>query len=150
MSFNIPAAVHLMQTDWDVDARARGAFAGASEAQPGTRNTKTRGSLPLSGLAATGFVNTQASSSTGPLRGVYWEFLVSGGYDVSVNTKLVVWNWQFNVPNRIQTPVKNNDGVVFRLGSGSASPPTNYKTWQIAGNDTVGGQAREKSENGNT
>ncbi len=143
MTFVIPTAVHLMQVDWDVDARARGAFAGTGEAQPATRNTKVNGSLPLTGSNATGFVNTQASSATGPLRGVYWEFLASGGYDVSTDTKLVVTNWQFNAPNRVQCATKANDGVVFRLGTGSGSPPTNYRTWQIAGNDTVGGQARE-------
>ena len=132
-----------MQTDWDVDPRARGAFAGALEALPATRNTKAQGSLPLTGSNATAFVNTQASSSTGPLRGVYWEFLAAGGYDVSTNTKVLVWNWQFNAPNRIQVATAANDGVVIRLGTGSGSPPTNYRTWQIAGNDKVGGQARE-------
>ncbi len=143
MSFTIPTAVHLMQTDWGLDARARGAFAGTSEAQPATRNTKVNGSLPLTGSQATAFVNTQASSATGPLRGVYWEFLATGGYDVSTDTKLLVWTWQFNAPNRIQCATKANDGVVLRLGSGTGTPPANYRTWQIAGNDTVGGQARE-------
>jgi len=143
MTFSIPTAVHLMQADWDVDARARGAFAGTSEAQPATRNTKVNGSLPLTGSNATGFVNTQGSSSTGPLRGVYWEFLASGGYDTSTDTRVVIGTWQFNAPNRIQITTKANDGMVFRLGTGTGSPPTNYRTWQIAGNDTVGGQARE-------
>ncbi len=68
-----------MQVDWDLDARARGAFAGTGEAQPATRNTKAQGSLPLTGSNATGFVNTQGSSATGPLRGTYWEFLATGG-----------------------------------------------------------------------
>lgn len=143
MTFIIPAAVHLMQTDWDLDGLANGAFAGTSEAQPGTRNTKTNGSLPLTGTGATAFVNTQTSSATGPLRGTYWRFLATGGYDVSVNTKLLVWNWQFNAPNRIQCATVANDGVVLRLGTGSGAPPANYRTWNIAGNDTVGGQARE-------
>lgn len=132
-----------MQADHDVDARSRGDFAGASEAQPATRNTKVNGSLPLTGSNATAFVNSQGSSATGPLRGVYWEFLASGGYDVSSDTKVMVFTWQFNAPNRIQCATKSNDGVVVRLGSGSGSPPTNYRTWQVAGNDTVGGQARE-------
>lgn len=132
-----------MQTDWDLDARARGAFAGTGEAQPATRNTKVNGSLPLTGSNATAFVNTQASSATGPLRGVYWEFLATGGYDVSTDTKVMVWNWQFNAPNRIQCATAANNGVVVRLGTGTGSPPVNYRTWQIAGNDKVGGQARE-------
>ena len=143
MTFTIPAAVHLMQVDWDLDARARGAFAGASEAQPGTRNTKVNGSLPLTVSNATGFVNTQGSSATGPLRGVYWEFLATGGYDVSVDTKVCIVVWQYNAPNRVQQATKANNGVVFRLGTGSGSPPANYRTWQISGNDTVGGQDRK-------
>ena len=143
MTFTIPTAVHLMQVDWDLDARARGAFAGASEAQPGTRNTKAQGSLPLTGSNATGFVNTQGSSATGPLRGVYWEFLASGGYDVSTDTRVMIFTSQFNAPNRVQLATKANDGFVVRLGSGSGSPPTNYRTWQVGGNDTTLGKARE-------
>lgn len=142
-SFVIPDAVHLMQTDWDLDARARGAFAGAGEAQPATRNTKVNGSLPLTGSNATGFVNTQGSSATGPLRGVYWEFLASGGYDVSSDTKVCIMVYQYNAPNRVQCATKANDGLVFRSGTGSGSPPTNYRTWQIGGNDTVAGQDRK-------
>jgi len=143
MTFTIPTAVHLMQTDWDLDARARGAFAGAGEAQPATRNTKVQGSLPLTGSNATGFVNTQSSSATGPLRGVYWEFLATGGYDVSSSTRVCVFTSQFNAPNRIQLTTKANDGFVVRLGSGSGSPPTNYRTWQVGGNDTLLGKSRE-------
>ena len=144
MTFNIPAAVNLLQTDWDLDARARGAFAGTGEAQPATRNVKTEGTLPLTNDNAVSFVNTQASSATGPLRGVYWEFLATGGYNVSVDTKVMIVTWQFNAPNRIQIATAANDGFVWRLGTGSGSPPTNYRTWQVAGNDTVGGSAREK------
>ena len=143
MTFIIPGAVHLMQTDHDVDARSRGDFAGVGEAQPATRNTKAQGSLPLTGSDATAFVNTQASSATGPLRGSYWEFLATGGYDVSNDTKVCVMVWQYNAPNRVQQATKANNGVVFRAGSGSGSPPTNYRTWQISGNNTVGGQDRK-------
>jgi len=143
MTFVIPTAVHQMQTDWDLDARARGAFAGTGEAQPATRNTKVNGSLPLTGAKATAFVNTQASSSTGPLRGVYWEFLATGGYDVSVDTKVMILVSQFNAPNRIQLPTKANNGYVVRLGTGTGSPPANYRTWQVGGNDTLLGKSRE-------
>jgi len=143
LSFTIPPAVHLMQVDWDLDARARGAFSGPGEDQPNLRNVKTNGSLPVTDPGATGFVNDQASSPTGPLRGVYWEFLATGGYDVSIDTKVCVLNWQYNAPNRVQSATAANNGFVFRLGSGAGSPPSNYKTWQISGNDTIGGQARE-------
>lgn len=143
MTFTIPTAVHLMQADWDSDARARGAFNGTGEAQPATRNTKTAGSLPLTGSNATAFVNNQASSATGPLRGTWWEFLASGGYDVSTDTKLMVFTQQFNNATRIQIATKANDGFVVRLGTGSGSPPSNYRTWQVGGNDTKLGKARE-------
>ena len=143
MSFIIPTAVHLMNVDWDIDARARGAFAGVGESQPGTRNTKGQGNLPLSGSPATAFINTQASSATGPLRGVYWEFLASGGYDVSTDTRVMIFTSQFNAPNRIQLATIANNGFVVRLGSGNGSPPTDYKTWNVGGNDTGLGKARE-------
>ena len=142
MTFEIPSAIILLQADWDVDPRARGAFAGVGEAIFGVRRQKTAGWLPLTQTSA-GFQNTEPSSATGPLRGVYYEFVPSFGYDVSIDTKLMIVNWQFNAPVRIQITTKANDGMVWRLGTGSGSPPANYRTWQISGNDTVSGQARE-------
>ena len=124
-----------MQTDWDLDARARGAIV----ALPGTRNTKAQGSLPLTGAAATGFVH----SLDGSIRGVWWEFLATGGYDVSTNNKLMVGNWQFNAPNRIEHDTLANEGFFIQLGTGSGSPPTVWRRWVICGNDSKGGQARE-------
>jgi len=114
MSFVIPTAVHLMQADWDVDARARGAF---SEGQWSTRNTKVNGSLPLTGSPATAFINTTTTAT----QGVYWEFLATGGYDVSSNTKVMIFTWQFNAPNRIELDTKANNGLMVRLGTGTAS-----------------------------
>jgi hypothetical protein len=132
-----------MQADWDSDPRARGAFSGTLEAQPSGRNTKSQGSLPLTGASATAFTNGQSSSATGPLRGIYWEFLASGGYDVSSDTRIMVYTVQFNAPNRIQMATASNNGFVVRLGSGSGSPPANYRTWQVGGNDVFMGKSRE-------
>ena len=143
MGFNIQTPNHTMTVDWDADPRARSFFSGTNEARFATRNTKPQGTLPISLGAATAFVNTQGTSSTGPLRGVYWEFLASGGYDVSTDTKLLVFTIQFNAPNRIQITSKANNGMVVRVGSGSGSPPTVYKTYQIGGNDTRIGTSRE-------
>lgn len=140
MTAVLPTAVNLHTSDWDVDARARGAFAGSGEAQPAQRIVKVNGNMPISNGAAA-FANTQASSSTGPLRGIYWEFLASGGYDVSSDTRVLVTNWGVNGPDQIQLTTLANDGMVFRLGSGSGNPPTNYRTWRIAGNDTFAGSA---------
>ena len=143
MSFSIPTPVHTMLVDWDLDPRNRGDFSGTNEARFATRNTKAQGTLPLSLGFATAFVNNQATSATGPLRGVYWEFLASGGYDVSTDTKLLIFTLQFNAPNRIQITDKANNGIVVRVGSGSGSPPTAYKTYQVGGNDTRIGTSRE-------
>jgi len=131
MSFTIPTAVLNMQTDWDVDARARGVIT----TQPGTRNTKSQGWLPLTGSKATGFVH----NSDGTIRGVWWEFLATGGYDVSSNNLLMIGNWQFNAPNRIEHDTLANDGFFFQLGCGTGSPPTVWRRWVVSGNDSVGG-----------
>ena len=127
-----------MQTDWDADARARGAFNGVGEAQFATRNTKLAGSLPITGANATGFVNTSTSS----LQGVWWEFLATGGYDVSTDTRVMIWVYQYNAPNRLEMETKANNGLLIRLGSGSGSPPANYRTFQIGGQDTGLGKER--------
>ena len=128
-----------MQVDWDADARARGAFNGVGEAQFATRNTKLAGSLPLTGANATSFVNTSTSST----QGVWWEFLATGGYDVSTDTKVCIFVFQYNAPNRIEVETKANDGLLFRLGTGSGTPPANYRTFQVGGQDTGLGKARE-------
>jgi len=135
MTFTIPAAVLNMLSDWDTDPRARGAIT----TQPGTRSTKVNGWLPLTGSKATNFVH----GSDGAIRGVWWEFLASGGYDVSTNQKLMVGTWQFNAPNRIEHDTLANDGFFLQLGTGTGSPPTVWRRWVISGNDSKGGQARE-------
>ena len=137
MTFVIPTAVDRMLTDYASATNAAGAFSGTGEAQFSQRGiVKIAGNLPLTDDAT-----NLTSSNDGQLRGSYWSF--PSAYDVSTNTKLVVWTWQFNAPNRIQIDTAANDGLVFRLGSGTATPPANYKTWKIAGNDKVGGSARE-------
>lgn len=136
MSFTIPTAVHLMQTDWDVDANRRGAF---TEGQWNTRNKKAQGSLPLSGGSATGFINSTATDT----KGCWWTF--GSSYDISSDTKIVIFVYQHNAPNRIEIDTKANNGVIFRLGTGTATTavgPTNYKTWQVGGRDTRIGKER--------
>lgn len=137
MSFTIPTAVHLMQADFDTDPRARGYF---TEGTWNTRNTKVNGSLPLTGSSATGFVNTSATGTEGS----YWEFLATGSYDVSVDTKVCIFLYQHNAPNRIEIDTVANNGIIFRLGSGGTAPaaPSNYKTFQVGGRDTSIGKER--------
>ncbi len=138
MTFTIPTAVHLMQVDWDNDARARGAFNGSGETQWSTRSTKAQGSLPLTGSAASNFVNNTATGT----QGVWWEFLATGGYDVSTNTRVCIFTYQHNAPNRLELDTKANNGIIFRLGTGSGTPPSNYRTWQMGGQDTRIGKER--------
>ncbi len=136
MTFVIPTANHQFQTDWDVDGLRRGPF---TEAQWNTRNTKTQGSLPLTGSSATGFVNTTATGTAG----CWWTFNTS--YDVSTDTKVCIFLYQHNAPNRIEIDTKANNGIILRLGTGSATTtvgPTDYKTWQMGGQDTRIGKER--------
>jgi len=135
MTFIIPTAIHLMQVDFDGDARARGAF---SEGQFATRNTKSQGSLPITGSNATQFTN----SVSGGYRGQYWEFKATGSYDVSTDTKVFVWMYQHNAPNRLEIETVANNGLVMRLGSGTGSPPVDYITFQVVGQDTALGKER--------
>ena len=139
MTFTIPTAVHLMQTDHTSDARARGNLTASA---PASKGTKVNGSLPLTGSNATQWRNG-SNSGDGTLRGIVWEFLATGGYNVSSDTRLMIINQQFNAPNRVEIDTKANDGYVARIYSGSGSPPTNYKHFQIGGNDTGIGKARE-------
>jgi len=134
VTFVIPTAVNLMTTAHGSDARARGGF---SEGTP-TAGSKVNGNLPITSNAA-----SMTVSNGDGFEGLYWEFLASGGYDVSTDTKIMIGTWQFNAPNRIECDTAANDGIVVRIGTGSGSPPTNYRTFQIGGNDKVAGQARE-------
>lgn len=139
MTFVIPTANHQFQADWDVDGLRRGPFDGTGEAQWATRNTKVNGSLPLTGSNATGFVNTSATG----FQGCWWTFNTS--YDVSTDTKVVVFLYQHNAPNRLELETVGNNGIVFRLGTGSATTtvgPTDYRTWQMGGRDTRIGKER--------
>lgn len=139
MTFAIPTANHLFQADWDVDGRRRGPFDGTGEAQWNTRNTKVNGSLPITGSAATGFVNT---TTTG-FAGCWWTFNTS--FDVSTDTKVCVFLYQYNAPNRLELETKANNGIVLRLGTGTATTtvgPTNYRTFQAGGRDTKIGKER--------
>lgn len=140
MTFTIPTANHQFQTDWDVDGRRRGPFDGTGEGQWNTRNTKAQGSLPLTGSNATGFVNTSTTS----FQGCWWTFNTS--YDVSTDTKVCIFLYQHNAPNRLEIDTNANEGIVFRLGTGSATTtvgPSNYRTWNTGGQDTATGQGRE-------
>ena len=137
MTMTLPTQINLHTADHDADARARGKNGSF------TMGTKVNGNMPLTSNAAQGN-NTTGSSQTGTPGIAHWEFAASPSEDVSSDTILFVWTWQFNAPNRVQVSDVGNDGIVFRIGSGNNSPPTDYKHFQIGGNDTIGGSAREQ------
>ncbi len=136
MTFVIPTAVSQMQADHDVDARARGVMTTA----PGTINTKSNGGLPLTGPAATSYTH----KSDGNERGLWWEFLATGGYNVSSagNNLVLVWSYQYNAPNRVECDTVANAGITLALGTGTSSPPAVWRKWSIGGNDASAGKER--------
>ena len=137
MTVTIPAAINLHTQDHDLDARARGVNGSPA------MGVKGGGNLPFT-TDAPDMVNATASSQTGAVDFAHWEFAVSPSRDVSTDTLLLVWTWQFNAPNRLQVSDLVNDGICFRIGSGTGSPPTNYKHYQIGGRDTEAGKSRER------
>ena len=97
MTFVIPTAVDLMTDSVNSHPNARGGFAGVGEGQTSQRGfAKAAGNLPLT-LTATNLT----SSNDGQLRGFNFGFPTA--IDTSTNTKLIVWTYQFNAPNRVQT-----------------------------------------------
>ena len=66
-----------------------------------------------------------------------YEFLATGGYDLSSDTKLLLWQNQSNAPNRIQKDSVENDGNVIRIYSGGdGSLSTDYRHFRAGGNNT--------------
>jgi len=146
MTFVIPTAVDLMTQSVNNHTYNRGGFAGSQESTTTQRSiTKNGGNLPLVDVTTGNAISaTNLTSATdGTLAGFNFGFPTA--LDVSTDdlSKLIVWTYQFNAPNRIQTDTAANRGVVFRLSSGSGSPPTVNRSWYIAGNDKVGASARE-------
>lgn len=129
---------------WNSCCEARGPY---TEGAP-TINDKAQGGLPLCCMGL-GIISNVGSSPCATPRGVYLQVGPScSTHDVSSDTKVLIFNWQYNAPNRIQVNTAANCGLTVRIGSGNGDMcnccrPTDYKHFQIGGNDTVGGQARE-------
>ncbi len=134
MSFTIPTAINQHNVSHPDDPRDRGDFTEGAWSSVGT---KGNGSLPIAG-AATQHTN---STTTGTMGG-YWEFAASPSQDVSTDTKVLVMVYQHNAPNRLEIDTVANNGIMVRLFSGSATPPTNYRTFQVGGRDTAIGKER--------
>lgn len=70
----------------------------ATVGAPTSAGVKTAGGLPLSANVG----DWERDDAVNGLQGYVYEFLASGGYDVSTDTKLLLWHNQSNAPNRIQ------------------------------------------------
>jgi len=100
---------------------------------PSNTGTKSAGSLPITGVATEFDNNTNAS-----VKGYAKEFEngQSPVYDVSSDTKVMLWHSQFNAPNRIQVDTVAAGGVRLRIYSGTGAPPANYREFYLGGRDT--------------
>ena len=97
-----------------------------------TTGNRTAGNLPITLDASQMTITTD-----GQLSGIQFFFQTSpASYDVSTSTKLLLWHNQFNAPNRIQVNDLANGGVRMRLTSGTTALETDYKEWNIGGNDS--------------
>lgn len=128
MTFTLPAAHHTMQTDPDTDPRQLTNINGPTAVQ-----TKAAGNLPITNVAS----QWRNNGTPGAVEGVGWEFQASqAAWDVSTDTRILLWHEQFNAPNRIQVGTIAQGGVRIRIYSGTGSMPTNYKEYHLGGSDS--------------
>lgn len=129
MAFNLPSAQELHTTS----ATTNVALIGNNL----DLGIKGGGNLPINS-SATEIQNQNASNANGPVTGLMFGLDgqdVLGSYDVTTNTRVLIWSMQFNAPNRIQVTDIARGGVTFWLGSGT-NPKNNYIEFKIGGNDT--------------
>ena len=100
---------------------------------PTNTGVKANGSLPLAD-SATEFDNNTNATTKGYAK--EFENGQTPAYDVSTDTKVLLWANQQNAPNRIQTDTVANGGLILRLYSGTGAPPTVYRDFYMGGNDT--------------
>ena len=99
---------------------------------PGSIGKKANGGVPIT-KDATQWLET----TNGVLSGLIWDF--SSTQNFGSSKRIYVVSHQFNAPNRVQVDTKANNGMVVRIYSG-----TNYRQWQIGGNDTAFGKYRRE------
>jgi len=129
MTFTLPAQHNTFSV-----APASNARYNSTENSPTSAGVKTAGGLPIT--TNVGDWERDADAST-DAAGYAYEFQAAqAGYDVSGDTKLLVWHSQNNAPNRIQVNSTANHGYQVRIYTGSGSPPANYRAFWIGGNDT--------------
>ena len=143
MAFVIPTTAPGMV---NLHTVAHGSDTGFDRGTEGTGSlgTKTQGNLPLTSNAMQR-TNTTTSSATGVLSALHKNFQTGGtAHNVATDTRVLIFTFQFNAPNRIQVSDVANKGITLTLGSGAASPPTQRKDFYVGGNDTLLGKSREQ------
>jgi len=129
MTFILPTANNLHNVDPNGGSNARYL---ALINSPSSVQNKAAGNLPITSTAGQWMGN-----SNGAVKGIGYEFQAAqAGWNVSVDTKLMLWHSQFNAPNRIQVDSVANGGARLRLYSGTGTLPTNYKEFYLGGSDT--------------
>jgi len=129
MTFVLPTANNLHDQDPDGGSQPRHLV---NINTPSTVTNKAQGNLPITQNA--GQWNNDTNGAT---KGIGYEFQASqAGYDVSSDTKVMLWHNQHNAPNRIQVDTAANAGVELRIYSGTGSMPTNYRAFYVGGNNT--------------
>lgn len=127
MTFNFPAANNDHNVDPDLNARRI-----ANVGSPASVATKSAGNLPITDIAG-----QWQNDTVGDIEGVVYDFQASqASYNVSVDTRLLLWHNQCNAPNRIQVDSVANEGYAIRIYSGTGAPPANYRRYNVGGNDT--------------
>ena len=132
MAVNIPAADSLCDFDPDVGLPSTNVREEIGTIT-GTINIKVAGGLPIT----TGASSWQ--SDDGNTGGYLFEGQ-NGPWDVSSETRILVWQWQHNAPNRIMQNTVANGGITIRLVTGTGT--TNYREYYISGQDTFGGSSQ--------
>ena len=125
MAFTLPSAQYLMTSNSN-----RGLVGSNAQA------TKIAGNLPIT-TNAQQFVNNTSSNATGAISQIVFGLdsqSSTTGYDMSVDSRVIVTSVQYNAPNRIQSATMANNGASIDVVSGTDE--LNFKRFRIGGNDT--------------
>jgi hypothetical protein len=136
MPFTINVA-HGMTGNGSVNRGSDGSF---------TTQAKQAGNLPIDGGTGPAMLNTTGSCASGCSSRLIFGFTAqcsTGGIDASTDTRLLLYSFQYNAPNRVQITTMACNGTDFTLYSGTCN--TNFNRWLIGGNDTPLGSSRDGS-----
>ena len=128
MTFILPTVNNAHNVDPNLNARFLAEIGSLSSV-----DEKDNGNLPLSDVAG----QWRTADVAGTVGGIGYEFQASqAAWDLSSDTKVLLWQNQANVPNRIQVGTIAQGGYRIRVYSGTGSMPTDYKEFHVGGNDS--------------